>query len=156
MREMIEVARSSVQTWECDQMGHLNVQFYVAKADEGLMTLASALGLSARGQQSDRAILVAREQHIRFQRELRPGAPFVVAGGVVEARAEGLIVYQEMQNVASQAVAATFVTRAEWCDSEMRTGLPLPVVAVARAKNVMIDVPPHGRPRGLDLSPARP
>ncbi len=29
---MIELARSSVQTWECDQMGHMNVQFYVEKA----------------------------------------------------------------------------------------------------------------------------
>ena len=156
MGQSIEVARSSVQTWECDQMGHMNVQFYVAKAEEGMIVLASALGLSARAQRSDRALLVPREHHIRFHRELRPGAPFAVQAGVVEARREGLSVYEEMQNVAAPAVAATFVTRAEWCDSEMRTGLPLPVISVAKAKNFMIELPPQGRARGLDLAPPRP
>ena len=55
MGEMIEVARSAVQTWECDQMGHMNVQFYVAKAEEGMTALAAALGLSPRAQRSDLA-----------------------------------------------------------------------------------------------------
>lgn len=156
MGEMIEVARSSVQTWECDQMGHMNVQFYVAKADEGLAALAAALGLSARAQRSDFAALIAREHHIRFHRELRPGAPFVMNGGVLDTRSEGLVFYEEMQNAANANVAATFVTRAEWCDVATRGGLPLPVGAIAKAPALTIDLPSHGRPRGLDMAPPRP
>ncbi len=156
MGEMIEVARSSVQTWECDQMGHMNVQFYVAKADEGLAALAAALDLSPRAQRSNFAALVPREHHIRFHRELRPGAPFVLHGGVVETRPEGLILYEEMQNVATSGIAATFVTLAEWCETEMRGGLPLPANAIAKAPPLTIDLPPHGAPRGLDMQPARP
>ena len=72
MGEMIEVARSSVQTWECDQMGHMNVQFYVAKAEEGMAALATALGLGHHVQRENGTVLVAREHHIRFLRELRP------------------------------------------------------------------------------------
>ena len=123
MGDMIEIARSSVQTWECDQMGHMNVQFYVAKADEGMLALAAALGLSARAQRSDDALLLPREQHIRFHRELRPGAPFVVTGGVVRVQSEGLVIYEEMQNIAAKSIAATFVTRAEWCDIDYRGGM---------------------------------
>ena len=156
MGQMIEVARSSVQTWECDQMGHMNVQFYVAKADEGLAALGAALGLGARSQRGTDAVLIPREHHIRFHRELRPGAPFVVTGGVVRALGEGLVLYEEMQNVATKSVAATFVTRAEWCDVEFRGGLPLPVEAVAKAPKLAIDLPPHGAARGLDMAPPRP
>jgi len=156
MGEMIEVARSAVQTWECDQMGHMNVQFYVEKAEEGLATLAAAVGLSPRAQKSDHAALFAREHHIRYHRELRPGAPYVLNGGVIDTRAEGLILYEEMHNVASGDLAATFVTRAEWCDVAIRGGLPLPVSAIAKAPALTIDLPPHGKPRGLELAPARP
>ena len=39
----IEVWRGCVNTWECDEMGHLNVRFYVARAMEGLVGLAAAL-----------------------------------------------------------------------------------------------------------------
>jgi acyl-CoA thioester hydrolase len=156
MANMIEVARSSVQTWECDQMGHMNVQFYVAKADEGLTTLAAALGLSRRAQQSDRAALIPREHHIRFHRELRPGAPYAIHGGVLAARSEGLIFYEEMQHAVTGNTAATFVTRTEWADIEMRGGLPLPVIAVAKAPPLTTELPAHGQPRGLNMAPPRP
>ena len=136
-------------------MGHMNVQFYVARADEGLAALATALGLSARAQGNDRATLVAREQHIRFHRELRPGTAYAVEAGILTAEAEGLIVYQEMQNIAARNVAATFVTRTAWADTQMRGGLPLPVTAVAKAAPFMIDLPAHGQPRGMELAPPR-
>lgn len=152
---MIEVVRSSVQTWECDQMGHMNVQFYMAKADEGLAATAAALGLSPRAQKSNRASLIAREQHTRFHKELRPGAPYAIDAGVIAATNEGLIVYEEMRNALDRTVAATFVTRTEWADAEVRGGLPLPVTAVGKAAALTIDLPPQGAPRGLDLGPAR-
>lgn len=152
---MIEVVRSSVQTWECDQMGHMNVQFYMAKADEGLTALAAALGLSPRAQKSDRATLIARDQHTRFHRELRPGAPYAIDAGILAATNEGLIVYQEMRNAVDRTIAATFVTRTEWADAEVRGGLPLPVTAVAKSASLTIDLPQHGAPRGLELGPAR-
>lgn len=136
-------------------MGHMNVQFYVAKADEGLGALAASLGLSPRALGSDRAILVPREQHIRFHRELRPGAPYVIRAGVLAAKSEGLILFQEMQNIVTRTVAATFVTRVEWADAVVRGGLPLPLTAVAKAAPYMIELPEHGRPRGLDMAPAR-
>ena len=33
---MIELYRGSINTWECDEMGHMNVRFYVARMMEGL------------------------------------------------------------------------------------------------------------------------
>lgn len=156
MGEMIEVARSSVQTWECDQMGHMNVQFYVAKADEGMASLATALGLGHHVQQEGGTALVAREHHIRFHRELRPGAPFVVRGGILRALVEGLEFYEEMRTLVPDEVSATFYTRAEWCDHDTHGGLPLPVGALAKVGPLSVDMPPQGAPRGLEMTPPRP
>ena len=156
MSKMIETARSSVQTWECDQMGHMNVQFYMAKEAEGMATLASALGLRTRSEVNAHAVLVPREQHIRFHRELRPGAPFIVQGGVLQAKSEGVVLYQEMNNAATSSLSATFVTYAEWSDLEYRTGLPLPVVAVSKSTAYTTELPAHGAARGLELVPPRP
>ena len=66
MNQLVETVRSSVQTWECDQMGHMNVQFYLARENEGVASLASALGLRPRAQGEGRAGLLPREQHIRL------------------------------------------------------------------------------------------
>ena len=79
----IEVWRGCVNTWECDEMGHMNVRFYVAKAMEGLVGLAAALGMPQAFSPYANATLMVREQHIRFLREARPGAPLSMRGAVV-------------------------------------------------------------------------
>ena len=78
MSEMIDVARSSVQTWQSDQMGHMNVQFYMEQATQGLAALGVHLGLGPRFSAAEGARLAAREHHVRFLREQRPGAPFTL------------------------------------------------------------------------------
>ena len=40
----LEVWRGGVNTWECDEMGHMNVRFYVSRFIEGLAGLALRLG----------------------------------------------------------------------------------------------------------------
>ena len=156
MNQLVETIRSSVQTWECDQMGHMNVQFYLAREQEGIASLASALGLRPGAQGEGRAGLLPHEQHIRFHRELRPGAPYVIQGGVIEARREGLVLFQEMKHTLTGTTAATFVTSVEWGDLEFRTGLQVPSIALDRAAALIVPLPPHAAPRGLDLAAPRP
>ena len=43
---MITVYRNSVQSWEIDQMGHMNVQFYFEKALQGCIVLWNKLGIN--------------------------------------------------------------------------------------------------------------
>jgi acyl-CoA thioester hydrolase len=156
MSEMIEVARSSVQTWECDQMGHMNVQFYVEKAGAGLAALSLALGLGPRVSRGEGARLFVRDHHVRFLREQRPGAPFFIRAGVLEVRDFGLRVYEEMVNTVSGEPAASFIAEVEWLDEETREMKPLPAKAKAAAKNLVVDLPVHGSPRGLEIYEPRP
>jgi acyl-CoA thioester hydrolase len=156
MSEMIEVARSSVQTWECDQMGHMNVQFYVEKAGAGLAALSLALGLGPRVSRGEGARLFVRDHHVRFLREQRPGAPFFIRAGVLEVRDFGLRVYEEMVNTVSGEPAASFIAEVEWLDEETREMKPLPAKAKAAAKQLVVDLPVHGSPRGLEIYEPRP
>ena len=57
---MIETAMGSAQTWECDAMGHMNVQFYIARATDGLAAIGLALGL---GSQRTGVGLIATDHH---------------------------------------------------------------------------------------------
>ena len=61
---MIELYRGSINTWECDEMGHMNVRFYVAKAMEGLAEVAHVVGLG-HAFRAERAIdaAAARPAH---------------------------------------------------------------------------------------------
>lgn len=156
MSEMIEVARSSVQTWECDQMGHMNVQFYVEKAGHGLAALGLTLGLGPRIARNDGARLQVSDHHVRFLREQRPGAPFFLRAGILEVRDFGLTVYEEMVNTATGEPAATFNVEVQWVDDETREVKPLPAKAKAAAKALLVERPVHGSPRGLELYEPRP
>ncbi|MGB3809843.1 MAG: thioesterase family protein [Parvibaculum sp.] len=155
MAEMIDVARSSVQTWQADQMGHMNVQFYLDQATQGLAALGVHLGLGPRFIDAERARLIARDHHVRFLREQRPGAPFTIRAGILAVQDFSLRVYLEMWNTVSGEVAATFAADVELMDEDSRETKPLPARAKAAAKALLIDLPAHGSPRGLQIYPPR-
>lgn len=150
MAEMIDLARSSVQTWQSDQMGHMNVQFYLEQATQGLAALGLHLGLGPRFVAGEGARLFARDHHVRFLREQRPGAPFTIRGGVLDVRDFGMRVYLEMYNTVSEEIAASFAVDVELMDDETRETKPLPARAKAAAKAMIVDLPTHGAPRGLE------
>ena len=82
--EGLEVWRGGVNPWQCDQMGHLNVRFYVAHAVEALAGLAAALGMTRAYSPHATSTLVVREHHIRFLKEARVGDPLHMTVGVLD------------------------------------------------------------------------
>ncbi len=84
MNEPVEIWRGGVNTWECDEMGHLNVRFYVSRAMEGLVGVAGALGLPGAFRANAGATLLVKDHHIRFLREARPRAALHMVAGVLE------------------------------------------------------------------------
>jgi len=153
MTSLVPLLRSSVQTWECDDMGHMNVQFYVAKANEGLTVLAHHMGFGPTQARAAHAVLLPREHHIRFHREQRPGAPLTLEGGITGRDGDVLKVYEELTNSASGTVAATINADVILADAETRQPMALPGVMDEAIANMMTDVPQHGQPRGLTMGP---
>lgn len=153
---MKEVLRSGVQAWECDRMGHWNVRFYFQKASEGLALFGAALGLAPRSLAERGLGFVARDQHVRFLRELRPGAPYRVVAGVLDAEPQRLRVYSEIQHVALEAPAATLTSELYFAELASREPVPLPEPVLRAAEGQRCELPDHGAPRGLTADPPGP
>jgi len=146
----IETFRAVVNTWECDEMGHMNVRFYVARAMDGIGSLALALGLAPRVLREAGLRLVPREQHLRFHRELHPGHAIVMRGGVVRADAQELELYQELRRAEGGVLCASVTTRLALCagDGEL---VPVTEAVLHSARALTVTIPEHGLPRGLVL-----
>jgi acyl-CoA thioester hydrolase len=150
--EGVEVWRGSVATWECDAMGHLNVGFYVAKCMEGLIGLAAELGMPGAFSPTALSTLVVREQHIRFIKEARPGAPLHMIGGVVEwgeADARLLLLLRHRTG----EVAAVFQTLVSHTTAQEARAFPWPDRMRERAQALTMEVPADARPRSIGLDP---
>lgn len=152
---MIETALGSVQSWDCDIMGHMNVQHYLGRASEGADVLCLALGLGPRRLREAGLRIAVREQHVRFLRELRPGTAFVTRGGVAGQEAAGLRLYQEIAHTVSGVVAATVTSDLALLDAAGSV-CPLPDDVAAAARPLAVERPAHGSPRGLEPYAPRP
>jgi len=150
--EGVEVWSGGVNTWECDEMGHMNVRFWGSKALEGLAGLAAALGMPHAFAANALATLAIREQHIRFLREARPGAALYMTGGVVEmgdSDARLLLVIRHP----SGEPAASFQLLVEHATAGDLRPFPWPDRIRARAEALRVELPAYAAARGLDLSP---
>lgn len=142
--------RGGTDSWECDQMGHMNVQFYGAKFDQAEAVLLSRLGLPGDWPVQPRA------DHIVFRKESRVGAALWVQSAVIGAdpAAGALRLRHIMYHSPSRAVAATVET--------LVGNLPAEVVAAGAARLVdpalveaAADFPAVASHEGVSLEQAR-
>ncbi len=138
---MIVIGRGSVQQEECDVMGHMNVRHYVARVADALAWLMLEAGLPR---------LVQLDQHIRFLREMAPGTPFTIRGGILAAEPDRIRTLAEIRNTATDMPAAAFITDLGLRDE---AGGPLPPGAAMAA--LRVPCPDHAGPRGLAFDPPR-
>jgi acyl-CoA thioester hydrolase len=150
----IEVWRGGVNTWECDEMGHLNVRFYVARAMEGLVGLAAALGLGDAFRSTASATLLVKDQHIRFLREARSRAQLHMIGGVIEIGEDDARLAQWLIHSGSGEVAASFQTVVAHVTARDERRFPWSDRTRALAEALTVVVPAAIAPRGLSVAPA--
>ena len=75
--ELVTTHRSFVNTWECDENGHWNVQFYTRAFQQAAEMLAVRTGQANPGARS------AICRHIRYHRELHAARSLVVRSGLI-------------------------------------------------------------------------
>ncbi|HYD86511.1 MAG TPA: thioesterase family protein [Vitreimonas sp.] len=142
--------QGSVNTWECDDGGHLNVRFHLERAFAGLAHMAAALELPRAFGEAASSTLLPIEAHIRFLKEARPGAALIMHGGVVELGESEAAFCLDMRH-ADGAPASCFTLRA--AHVETRALRPFPWSARTReaAERLLIAAPEHSKPRSIDL-----
>lgn len=142
--------RGGTDAWECDQMGHMNVQFYGAKFDMAEAVLLARLGLPAG------AAARPLTDQIVFRKESRVGAALWIQSAVigVDHPGDALRLRHVMYHSPSGAVAATVDT----------TVGHLPPAVLAAGERVMVEpaltkapdlAEPVGSHDGVSLARAR-
>jgi acyl-CoA thioester hydrolase len=133
-------------------MGHLNVGFYAAKAMEGLVGLAAELGMPRAFSAEALSTLIVRDQHIRFIKEARPGAPLHMIGGVVEWGESDARLLLLLRHRTGE-IAAVFQTLVGHATARDARAFPWPDRVSARAAALAMEVPAEARPRSIGLEP---
>ncbi len=146
---MIPLWSGIPNTWDCDEMGHMNVRIYVEKAMEGLGSLAGAIGMPHAFHANAPSTLLPAEHHIRYIREAHAGTPLRMTGCILEWDETSALVYQDMRHT-DGSPAAAFRTRILHVDA--KTGKPFPWSTRSRAQlEALKDASPDDtKPRGLD------
>ncbi len=145
---MITVWQGSANTWDCDEMGHMNVRVYVEKALEGLGAMAHAIDMRHAFSPNAPSTLIPADQHIRFLREARPGRPLTMQACVLEIGDHDAVIYQEMRH-GDGTPAAAFRTRVLHVESGAATPFPWSSRSRAALERQIGEPPVETAPRSI-------
>lgn len=139
--ELLPTYATAVNTWQCDENDHLNVQHYTEFAHEASAHLLARLGLGPRAQRSSGIAVAIGSDHVRYLRELRVVDTVEVRSAPIEVGERHLTVYHEIRTGA--VTPAATVTRRLTCERGW------PAELLGRAAAARIELPAIARPRSV-------
>jgi len=131
---MIETYRGAVYPWHCDQMGHMNVMWYVGKFDEATWNLFAAMGVTTAWLREHKRGMAAVQQDITYKRELLAGDTVAVRSTLLEVRDKVVRFVHEMRHAVTGEVAAVCVLTGVSIDAQTRKSCALPTDVVERGR----------------------
>ena len=156
-KALIELLKNRVLPEEIDELGHLSVPFYEARAQAAGRRLAQRLGCDVPAYADQGVELTLIGAYLRNVQEQFVDAPIVVRGGVLQASSTRLRFYQELINADSGDLSAAFVQAFELRRIEsgaFGNAVNFDDEVLRRANDSRIQIPEHGRPRSIDLERA--
>jgi acyl-CoA thioester hydrolase len=139
---LIPTFSTAVNTWQCDENDHLNVQFYTEFGHEASAHLLASLGLGPRAQRAAGLALGAAWDHVRYLREFREVDGVEVLSAPIEIGERHLTAYHEIRNSSDGTVAATMRRR-------ITSDRPWPEPFRARAEEARMALPANAGPRSV-------
>ncbi len=139
---LIPTFSTAVNTWQCDENDHLNVQFYTEFGHQASVHLLTALGFGPRARRIAGAELRIVDDHVRYLREFRVVDAVEVHSGPVEVGERDLLAYHEIRNAGDGSIAAT-VRRRIACSQ------PWPAAVRERAAAAIVEPPAAAAPRSV-------
>lgn len=133
----ISTYRGSVYPWQCDQMGHMNVMYYVAKFDEATWNLLAAIGMTASYMRESNAGAAGVQQNISYKRELFPGDVVEIRSRVVSIAERKIVFVHEMRDTERDEVCAICELTAVHIDRRARRASPFPPDVRSRAAELI-------------------
>jgi acyl-CoA thioester hydrolase len=133
--------RGTVYPWHCDQMGHMNVMWYVGKFDEATWQLFAAAGITPSYLRSQQRGMVAVDQRLSYRGELYAGDVISVRSAIIELGKSSVRFVHEMQRDESGEHVATSMLKGVHIDTVARRSCPLPEELRTTAARLVVEDP---------------
>ncbi len=118
--------RGVIYPWQCDQMGHMNIMWYVGKFDEASWTFVGRLGLTAAYMRESNCGPAVVNHNISYRREMLAGDLIEITSRLLEIGERSIRFVNEMRNAVSGETTATCETTAVHFDRGIRKSTPWP------------------------------
>ena len=117
---------NGVNSWECDQFGHMNTMFYIRRQSEAVPHFWTEMGLDLNAIIKGGNGFVVGEMRIAYLSELREGDMVDTYSAVREVDDKTVLAEHRMYNVETGDLSARTVTRAVYFDSKARRAASWP------------------------------
>lgn len=111
---------NGINSWECDQFGHLNTMFYIRRQGEAVPHFWAELGFDLGALHKAGKGFVVGEMRVAYLSELREGDMVDTYSAVREVADKTVLAEHRMYNVETGDLSARTVTRAVFFDSATR------------------------------------
>ena len=118
--------KGTVFPWHCDEMGHMNVMWYVGKFDEATRHFFHELGITPAFVRESKRGMAAVEQTIQYKRELLAGDIVSVHSVLLEIKDKSVRFAHEMRKADTGEIAATTTLTGVHLDTVARRACAFP------------------------------
>ena len=126
LRALPQTTREIIPQAYLDEMGHMNIQFYVHIFNNAAWGLFSWFGVTLDMLKTTQSGMFALEQHIRYVAEVHQGETVVVHSRLLGLSQKRLHFMHFMINESTNKLAATFEVLASYANLEARRTAPFP------------------------------
>ena len=137
MNDLLLTYRGVVYPWHCDQMGHMNVMWYVGKFDEATWNLFAAMGVTTAFLREKKRGMAAVQQNITYRRELIAGDTVTVHSAFLEIRDKVARFVHEMRHGETGELAALCMLTGVHLDAVARKSCSFPEEILARGRSLV-------------------
>jgi acyl-CoA thioester hydrolase len=137
MTGLVETYRGAIYPWHCDQMGHMNVMWYVGKFDEATWNLFATMGVTIAFLRENRRGMAAVQQNITYKRELYAGETVAIRSTFLEVRDKAAKFVHEMRNAVTDELAAICVLTGVHIDAQTRKSCSFPAEILERGRSLV-------------------
>lgn len=118
--------RGVTYPWQCDQIGHMNITWYVSKFDEANWNLFASIGITPSYLRDGKFGVAGVQQNITYKRELMAGDVIEIRTRILEIREKVIRFVHEMSNVETSELSALCEITAVHMDRNTRKSCPFP------------------------------
>ena len=136
MNEDSVTYRGTVYPWHCDQVGHMNVMWYVGKFDEATWNLFLRAGITPGYLRANQRGMAAVDQHIAYKRELRAGDVVAIRSEILDIEGRKIRFRHMMTNEDTGETAAVTTLLGVHMDTQARKACPFPPEILVQARGL--------------------